>query len=132
MTLALSSQYSSGAPSVGASQDMPASLFGYEVLSRLGQGAGSVVYAVSHPDNGQLYALKQVVRQKPDDTRFVDQVTNEYAVSRNFRSPGLRRCTLLRHKRDWSFKVSEAALMMELIDGRPLDRLVGADLDTLI
>ena len=130
MTLALTRQHSVDAAAV--TQDMPASLFGYDVIQLLGRGAGSVVYAVSHPDTGQLYALKQVSREKPDDTRFVEQITNEYAVSRNFRHPGLRRCTLLRHKRDWSFKVSEAALMMELIDGQTLHQAAPGNLSTLI
>ena len=99
---------------------LPDKLFGYTVMRRLGQGAGSMVYAVCKPGCDQLFALKLVQRQEKDDDRFVDQLSNEYAVSRRFAQPGLRRCPLLRLKRGWGFKVEEAALMMDFIDGAAL------------
>jgi eukaryotic-like serine/threonine-protein kinase len=99
---------------------LPEKLFGYNVMRRLGQGAGSMVFAVCKPGSGQHYALKLVQRQEADDDRFVDQLSNEYAVSRHFTQAGLRRCPLLRLKRGWGFKVVEAALMMDFIDGEAL------------
>jgi serine/threonine-protein kinase len=99
---------------------LPERLFGYNVMRRLGQGAGSLVYAVCKPGSAQLFALKLVQRQAENDDRFVDQLSNEYAVSRQFKAPGLRRCPLLRLKRGWGFKVVEAALMMDYIDGEAL------------
>ena len=108
--------------SVQARKDgaLPEKLFGYNVIRRLGHGAGSLVYAVCKPGSAQLFALKQVMRQAVDDDRFVDQLSNEYAVSRRFQQPGLRRCSLLRLKRGWGLKLTEAALMMDFIDGDPL------------
>ncbi len=99
---------------------LPEKLFGYNVIRRLGYGAGSLVYQVCQPGRRQVFALKQVVRQAADDDRFVDQLSNEYAVSRRFGHPALRRCTLLRLKRGWGFKIAEAALMMDFIDGEVL------------
>jgi serine/threonine-protein kinase len=110
----------------------PANLFGYEVIGRLGHGAGSLVYAVCEPRSGQIFALKQVVRQAADDDRFVAQLSNEYAVSRQFKFAGLRRCSLLRLKRGWKLKISEAALMMDFIDGEGLDESVPARLGELL
>jgi eukaryotic-like serine/threonine-protein kinase len=104
-----------------AGAPLPDKLFGYTVMRRLGQGAGTMVYAVCKPGAcEQLFALKLVQRQEKDDDRFVDQLSNEYAMSRRFTQPGLRRCPLLRLKRGWGFKLVEAALMMDYIDGEAL------------
>ena len=46
-----------------AADAMPKSLFGYDVLDFIGEGAGSMIYAVSRPESGQIYALKHVVRK---------------------------------------------------------------------
>src|SRR5687767_7013293 len=41
---------------------MPKTLFGYDVVDFIGQGAGSSIYAFSEPPTNQIYALKHVVR----------------------------------------------------------------------
>jgi len=48
----------SGGNSLSSSDGMPKSLFGYDVLDFIGEGAGSMIYAVSRPESGQIYALK--------------------------------------------------------------------------
>ena len=45
----------------------------FEVLSCLGYGARSTIYAVSEKRTGQLYALKRVLRRSADDDRFLEQ-----------------------------------------------------------
>jgi len=54
----------SGGNSLSSSDGMPKSLFGYDVLDFIGEGAGSMIYAVSRPESGQIYALKHVTRKK--------------------------------------------------------------------
>jgi serine/threonine-protein kinase len=100
---------------------MPSKLLKYEVLERLGEGARSVIYAVSDPDTKQIYALKHVVRAEPKDMRFVEQMQAEYEVSKNFTSPYLRRTYELKIIKTMLLKVTEAFLVMELFDGRPMD-----------
>ena len=100
----------------------PKTLFGYEIVSRLGDGAGSRIYAVCSPENGQLYALKHVVRKSDADQRYIDQLQNEFDISRLFRHPALRKCIELKINKKLLGGVSDAALVMELIDGTPLDR----------
>jgi len=51
----------------------PKTLFGYTVVSRIGEGANSTLYAVTDPA-GQLFALKHVVKKDERDQRFLDQV----------------------------------------------------------
>jgi len=99
----------------------PKTIFGYDVVDFIGEGAGSTIYAVTHPQTRQLYALKHVIRKTDKDVRFVEQLENEYEVGRQLNHPGLRRIIDLKENKTLLFKVSEAALVMELFDGRSLE-----------
>jgi eukaryotic-like serine/threonine-protein kinase len=100
---------------------MPEKLLNYEVLERLGEGAGSTIYAVSDPRTRQVYALKQVLRKNAKDIRFVEQMETEYEISKQFTHPNLRKSFELKIVKALLMKVTEAYLLMELVDGRPLD-----------
>jgi serine/threonine protein kinase len=100
---------------------MPKSLFGYDVLDFIGEGAGSMIYAVSRPESGQIYALKHVKRKDEKDARFIEQLENEFEVSKKFTHPGLRRYIDVKVLHTLLRKPTEAALVMELFDGIPLD-----------
>jgi len=102
---------------------MPKTLFGYEVLDYIGEGAGSRIYVVSNPQTRQLYALKHVVRHTDKDERFIEQLEAEYEVGRKVVGDGLRKSIDLKLNRTGLLrKVSEAALILELFDGHPIDR----------
>lgn len=101
---------------------MPKTLFDYEVVSRLGSGAGSVIYAVCDRKTGQLYALKHVVRKTDKDIRYIEQLQNEFELARGFRHPVLRRSLDLKINKKLLGGPSEAALVMELVDGTPIDQ----------
>ncbi len=96
-------------------------LLNYEVIERLGEGARSTIFAVVDPDSKRLYALKHVVRKEPKDIRYIEQMETEFAISRQFTNPMLRRCFELKIRRSIMFKVTEAFMLMELVDGKPLD-----------
>ena len=100
---------------------MPKQLFGYNVVEYLGEGAGSHIYVVNDPVTRKVLALKHVVRKVDKDIRFVEQLEAEFEVSRQFSHTGLRRSWDLKIKRSLLRKVTEAALIMELIEGTPLD-----------
>ena len=101
---------------------LPKELFGYEVVDRIGEGAASTIYAVTEPKTHQLYALKHVVRRTEKDIRYVDQVENEFNVSKLFRHTGLRRSFELKVSRKVVFgAVTEAALVMEFVHGLPIN-----------
>lgn len=104
-----------------ASVAMPQSLFGYDVIDLIGEGAASTIYAVSHSETKQLYALKHVLRKTDKDTRFIEQLETEYNVGRRVNHPNLRRSIELQMKRTLLGRVSEAALVLELFDGRSLE-----------
>src|SRR5437588_11774050 len=100
---------------------MAQKLLHYDVLERLGEGAHSVIYAVQDPGTRRLFALKHVTRDAPKDIRFIEQVRTEYDVSKNFNHPNLRRSFDLKINKAMLIKETEAFLVMELVDGRPLD-----------
>jgi serine/threonine-protein kinase len=100
---------------------IPKSLFGYDVVDYLGQGAGSHIYVVSDRATHQIYALKHVVRETDKHARFVDQLTAEYEVSKTFSHPSLRKSLDMKLTKTWLGKITEAALIMELFDGLPMD-----------
>jgi eukaryotic-like serine/threonine-protein kinase len=107
--------------SAASSDGMPKTLFGYDVLDFIGEGAGSMIYAVSKPETGQIYALKHVTRKNEKDIRFIEQLENEFQVSKRFMHPGLRKYIDVKVLHTMLRKPTEAALIMELFDGIPLD-----------
>jgi eukaryotic-like serine/threonine-protein kinase len=96
-------------------------LLHYVVLERLGEGARSVIYRVSDPTTGKFFALKHVVRADQKDIRFIEQMETEYELSRQFSHPVLRRSFDLKLTKTMLLKVAEAFLLMELVEGKPLD-----------
>jgi eukaryotic-like serine/threonine-protein kinase len=98
----------------------------YDVLERLGEGARSTIYSVTDPDTRKVYALKHVLRGDSKDVRFIEQVETEYEISRQFNHPNLRRSLDLKINKSLLMKKNEAFLLMELVEGKPLDvRLPG-------
>lgn len=100
----------------------PRSLFGYEVVGLIGEGAGSTIFCVSEPDTGQVYALKHVTRKTDKDIRFIEQLEAEFEVGRQVAHPNLRRIVDFKVNRTMLFKVVDAALVMELFDGFTLEK----------
>jgi len=93
----------------------------YDVIDRLGDGAGSSIFLVRDPANGRQYALKHVLRRKEKDIRFIEQVETEYLVSKQFTHPNLRRSFELKVNKTFLMRKTEAFLLMEYFDGKPLE-----------
>src|SRR5450432_3473003 len=100
---------------------MAQKLLNYEVLEKLGEGARSTIYAVMDPLTKQTFALKHVIREDTKDIRFIEQMENEFAISRQFNHPNLRRSYDLKIIKSMLLKVNEAFLIMELFNGKALD-----------
>lgn len=93
---------------------------GYEVLSTLGFGARSTIYAVRDAKRGETYALKRVVKSSPSDQRFLDQAIQEHEIARKFEHPTLRKSLKVIKQRDF-LRVSEVLVLMELVEGKTLE-----------
>ncbi len=111
---------------------MAQKLLHYDVLERLGEGARSIIYAVRDPETRQVYALKHVVRAEPKDIRFIEQMEAEFEISRQLTHPNLRRSFDLKISKTLLLKVSEAFLLMELFDGKPLDVRIPPDMIDIV
>jgi serine/threonine-protein kinase len=113
---------SSSPPSSAASAWGPTSLFGYKVEHKLGEGAGSTIWAVTDPKTRQKYALKHVAVKTDKDQRYIEQLKNEFEVSKQYTHPVLRKSIDLKYTKTLFFKVTAAALIMEYCEGVPLDK----------
>jgi eukaryotic-like serine/threonine-protein kinase len=111
---------------------IPRSLFDYDVIDLIGQGAGSLIYVVSDRKSQQLYALKHVVRRTEKDDRFVEQLENEYEVGRQVSHPGLRRAIELKINRTMLRRTIDAALILEVFDGISLEQQVPRELTDVV
>jgi serine/threonine protein kinase len=107
---------------------MPQKLLQYEVLGRLGEGAKSTIYKVNDPATRRVLALKHVVRKSDKDIRFIEQMESEFEMSKSFNHPNIRRCFELKVNKTMLFKVTEAFLVMELVEGKPLDQALPRDI----
>jgi eukaryotic-like serine/threonine-protein kinase len=111
---------------------LPKSIFDYDVIDFVGEGAASLIYAVSDPKTRQLYALKHVTRKTEKDARFIEQLENEFDVGKRAVHPNLRRIFDYKVNRSLLLKVNEAILLMELFDGTPLEHSLPRQLPTLL
>lgn len=122
---------------LGASPDveanpLPKSVLGYDVLDFIGEGAGSRIFAVTHPTTKQLFALKYVVPKADKDARFVEQLETEFEVGKHVSHQGLRRSLDLKITKSFFRKVTEAGLVLELFDGVSLERRLPQSMTQLV
>src|SRR5688572_10217884 len=111
---------------------LPKKLYGYDVISLLGVGAASSIYVGGNPADGQLYALKHVIKKTGKDQRFIEQLENELEVSKAFKHPALRKALEIKYTKSMLLFVTEAALLLELVDGTPLDQQPPKPLEELL
>ena len=101
---------------------IPSELFGFKVVDKVGEGAASVVYAVMDPKSRQVMALKHVLRRSEKDQRFIDQIDQEYKVGSKLDHPNIRAIKkFLKNQKHMFGAVTDAALLMELVDAATLD-----------
>ena len=119
-------------PDLTEANPLPKSAFGYDVVDFIGEGAGSRIFAVTHPTTKQLFALKYVVPKTDKDARFVEQLETEFEVGKQVNHPGLRRSLDLKISKTFFRKITEAALVMELFDGVSLERRLPQGMTQLV
>ena len=98
----------------------PKSLFGYDIIDTIGEGAGSFLYVATDPKTHQLCTIKHVVVKSDADERFLDQLMNEYEVGSKVNHKGLRHAMEVKTNKSFLQKAKEAVLVMEFVDGIPL------------
>jgi len=99
----------------------PRKISGYNVLSHIGEGAHSDIYAVQDPKTKQVWALKHIEINDEKEQRFFEQARREYTIGSKLSHPGIRQLRkFIRHRK--RFKVVGASLVMEFIDSTTLDQ----------
>ncbi len=86
----------------------------------MGTGAGSKIFLATDLLTGKPCAIKHVVRNSPDDDKFIEQVEAEYAVCHALDNPALRKSHAI-HRVKKFFKTKEVYVAMEYIDGLPME-----------
>ena len=103
----------------------------YEIIKRLGFGAGSVIYAVKSKKNGQVSALKHVVRKEGENSRMIDQVENEFRIGTKINHPYVRK-TYEIHRKKHRLRTREVIMLMEYCPGVSLEQSPSRSLLDLI
>jgi len=93
---------------------------GYDIVKRVGKGAGAVIYHARRRDNRRDVAIKHIVRHSSQDDRFIEQAENEAHVARGMNHPFLRECVGIERVRRW-LKIHELFLIMEFVDAPRLE-----------
>jgi serine/threonine protein kinase len=93
---------------------------GFEILGRIGSGAGAVISLARDLVRERQVALKHVVRRGPEHDKFIAQAENEFAVTQGFQHPSLRQYYDIVRVRKW-LKTRELVLVMEYVDGERLE-----------
>ena len=88
---------------------------GFTIINRLGNGARSTIYSATDDQDDTLVALKRVILEKPEDTRFLEQTEMEYKVACQIDHPYVRKCYKLRKIRHL-FKTRELLMSMEFFE----------------
>ena len=100
---------------------LPKEIDGYPILSLIGEGAFSKIYAAKDPKTRQLLALKHVIINDPKkDERWVEQMESETKIANALDHPVLRKVLHFKRQRRW-LKSLGAVMLMEFVDGRTLD-----------
>lgn len=99
---------------------------GYDVVSTLGEGAHSTIYAV-RDKNGQVMVLKRVIKEGPSQQRFIDQALAEHEVANKIDHPRVRKSIKVIKQRN-VIRVSEVLILMEMVEGVTLEQHRPTDL----
>jgi serine/threonine-protein kinase len=98
----------------------------------LGDGARSQIYSVIDPMTRKRFALKHVIRKEDKDIRFIEQMEQELEVAKSFHHPTLRKCYELKLNKTLLLRVTEAFMVMELVEGKTLDEALPRNLIDIV
>ena len=93
---------------------------GFSIIKRIGTGARSTIYLATDQEDGIKVALKRVIFERPEDSRFFEQTQAEYKTAHCIDHPYIRKCYKLKKIRGM-LKTKELLLSMEMFNGRTLE-----------
>jgi serine/threonine protein kinase len=104
----------------------------YKVLGTLGGGAHSSILHVRRAADSREYALKVVSIGGASENKFLEQARHEFRVAQLLSHPNLIKVYCLEQKRDWLFRVRKVHMLVEFVNGKPLDQVPPMPMQKLI
>jgi serine/threonine protein kinase len=104
----------------------------YKVLATLGGGAHSSILHVRRAADSREYALKVVSIGGASENKFLEQARHEFRVAQLLSHPNLIKVYCLEQKRDWLFRVRKVEMLIEFVNGKPLDQVPPMPMQKLI
>ncbi|HJZ89407.1 MAG TPA: serine/threonine-protein kinase [Gemmataceae bacterium] len=95
----------------------------YQVLGTLGKGAHSTILHVRRCADSRDYALKIVPLEDTDDEKYLEQARHEHRIAQLLGHANLIKVYCLELKRDWLFRVRQAEVLIEYVNGKTLDSI---------
>ncbi len=106
-------------------------LAGYDLVERIGTGAGAIITLAREKLSRRPVAIKHVVCRQPEDIRFIKQAETEYEVGSRCEHPYLRKCYEIIRTKRW-LKTKELFLIMEFVEGAPLEEQCPEELSDIL
>lgn len=100
---------------------MAIELPGYQITRQIGVGAASTIYVAHQLASGKRFAVKHVIRNGPEDDRFIEQAETEYAVSSKIEHPHVRHSHAI-HRNRKGFKIRDVLVVMDYVEGLTLEK----------
>jgi serine/threonine protein kinase len=104
----------------------------FQVLGTLGQGAHSSIMHVRRAADSKQYALKVVKVDGPEEMKFLEQARHEYRVAKMLDHPNILKIYALEEQKDWLFRVKQATLLLEYVNGKTLDVVPALPIHALV
>jgi serine/threonine protein kinase len=95
----------------------------HRILATLGKGAHSTIHHIRRSEDARQYALKVVSLDKAEHQKFLEQARHEFRVGQMFDHPNLLKVYALETESDWLLRVRKALLLLEYVNGKPLDEI---------
>lgn len=93
---------------------------GFEILKRIGRGAGATISLAIERGTRKHVAIKQIIRRDAGDDRFIAQAESEYEIAHGLNHVGLRKYFDVVRIRKW-LRTQQLFLIMEYVDGETLE-----------
>ncbi|MEM8757360.1 MAG: serine/threonine-protein kinase [Planctomycetota bacterium] len=103
---------------------------GCRIMSEVGRGAASVIYLAQDEKTRQIWALKDVQKTDEKSVRFLEQAEKEYQIAQKLDHPAIRRIDRIVKKKKGLIHTIRLFLMMEYVDGQPLDQVMPKTFET--
>ena len=92
----------------------------------------STILHIRRKADSKEYALKVVSLADADEMKFLEQARHEFRVSQMLNHPNLIKIYCLETQRNWMFKIRKVQMLIEFVNGKPLDQIPPMPMQKLV